>query len=185
MSWADKKLEVLQVGDRVSRKFIDDLEGEVVYVIGNCDKQNSVVINFSGIFLLLCNSDGSIPCYPPEYFFYIYERDGKPYPYPEKEPESEIDKIKKAFPSFDCFAVFQHMDVFLRKVWVYKSQYSQYDTTINSAPNRDGFVGYVYQTIGGTYEIIDTVSVSTIDGSLIFTTRQPLAVLFEKPEVKK
>ena len=94
MSWHDKKLEPLKVGDKV-RRLGDKLEGEVVYVLENGNKYlDCVSINVDNNFIATCFFNGRIlsvvdSC---EHFFYIYERDGKPYPLQIEEDKTYIDE---------------------------------------------------------------------------------------------
>ena len=93
MSWHYKKLEPLKVGDRVWSQ-VSNLEGEVVYVIKKnyYDNVNRVVINVGNIFVTTCRDNGRVPDMPDGYSFYVYERDGKPYPLQIEEDTTYIDE---------------------------------------------------------------------------------------------
>ena len=93
MSWHDKKLEPLKVGDRVWSQ-VSNLEGEVVYIINKdyYDNVSRVAINVGDIFVTTCLDNGRVPDLPDGYSFYVYERDGKPYPRQLEEDNTYIDE---------------------------------------------------------------------------------------------
>ena len=93
MSWHDKKLEPLKVGDRVWSQ-VSNLEGEVVYIIKKdyYDNVSRVAINVGDIFVTTCLDNGRVPDLPDGYSFYVYERDGKPYPRQLEEDNTYIDE---------------------------------------------------------------------------------------------
>ena len=93
MSWHDKKLEPLKVGDRVWNQ-VSNLEGEVVYVLKKdyYDNVSRVAINVGDIFVTTCLDNGRVPDMPDGYSYYVYERDGKPYPRQLEEDNTYIDE---------------------------------------------------------------------------------------------
>jgi len=93
MSWHDKKLEPLKVGDRVWSQ-VSNLEGEVVYIIKKdyYDNVSRVAINVGDIFVTTCLDNGRVPDLPDGYSFYVYERDGKPYPAHVEVGKTYIDE---------------------------------------------------------------------------------------------
>ena len=155
MSWAVQEIEELQVEDKV--RTVNGAEASVVVV----DREEAV-IKF--------HHDGSYHVINESTNIYIYERDGKPYPVTK-----EIDCIRETFPDFSCYEVFDTIEE--SPVWVYNRDCKH---VIDAAPRYKGFAGYVYKTKDGVYVVLNISSVSDTYGKMTYTTRQPLAVLFEK-----
>ena len=160
-------LHLLDIAEHETKKEFTASNGIIIYFSGNTrdthyrgDEKLLVLGNKALLPFRIKEDFDSVVCAINEY----------------NQPD-ELDKIANVFSNFICYEVFKHMHVLGETIWKFDRDRK---CAIDSAPRYVGFVGYVYKTKDDTYEIIDTMSVSTIDGSLIFTTRQPLAVLFER-----
>ena len=174
MSWVDQEFEELQVGDKV--RTVNGVEASVVVL-----DSDEVVIKY--------HHDGSHQVIKGAANMHVYERDGKPYPVAK-----EIDCIRESFPDFICYEVVTYEDTDLGvAVWLVKDHHKcdiDYKYGIDSAPRYKGFVGYVYKTTSGDYGILSTPSTTlgpiyNVTNKVMvqlstYTTRHPLAVLFEK-----
>ena len=159
MSWAVQEIKELQVEDKV--RTVNGAEASVVVV-----DSEEAVIKF--------HHDGSYHVINESTNIYIYERDGKPYPVTK-----EIDCIREHFAKFECYEVFERTHIIGESpIWVYNRDCKH---EIDSAPRYKGFAGYVYKVVEeGNYLVLNISSASNMHGGAMYTTRQPLAVLFDK-----